>query len=219
MSVPENSAHVTWDRRWSSESGRRGWTIPAPTVAHIVPLLRERAMQDVIDIGCGIGRHALFFAQHGFNCIGIDASPSGLAYARTVAKEKRLQVRFVEAQFTSLPVDVGSIDYALAWNVIYHGTPESVRQAISEIHRVLRPGGLLQGTMLSTRHPMYGHGHQIAPDTFVLEDDDESDKVHPHFYCNASRFITLFDKFTLLELAERSHRSGPHWEFLIEKNH
>ena len=36
---------------------------------------------NILDIGCGNGRDALFFSQHGHNVVGIDASKAGISVA------------------------------------------------------------------------------------------------------------------------------------------
>ena len=42
-----------------------------------------------------------------------------------------------------------------------------VGRRLAEIWRVLKPGGLYQGTMLSKRDVQFGRGRAIAPDTFI----------------------------------------------------
>ena len=84
----------------------------------------------------------------------------------------------------------------LSFNVLYHGDPGIVRTAIGEIRRVLKPGGIFQGTMLSKRNAGFGVGTEVAPDTFIRDagdDMDDSDKVHPHFYCDAAGLVALYD--------------------------
>lgn len=47
--------------------------------------------------------------------------------------------------------------------------PGDLGRRLGEIWRVLRPPGLLQVTVLSTRDANYGIGRAIAPDTFVVD--------------------------------------------------
>ena len=37
----------------------------------------------------------------------------------------------------------------------------------------MKPGALFQGTMLTTRNSNYGVGRAIAPDTFVIDGQEE----------------------------------------------
>ena len=61
--------------------GSRRLAGAAPAVAALVPVLKARGAQHVLDLGCGVGRHALFFAEHGFAVEAIDGAAAGLDFA------------------------------------------------------------------------------------------------------------------------------------------
>ena len=208
------TAHQAWDQRWADEIIRQDWIKPEPLVVDSLPFLVEQGVRDVLDIGCGIGRHAIYLAGNGLKVTGLDLSESGLESAREATREAGVEVDFQIGDFTALPIEADSIDLALAWNVIYHGDGDVVRQAIAEIRRVLRPGGLFLGTMISKRHERYGQGKEIRPNTFIIDDDQE--KAHAHFYCNDRELIHLLDGFQLFFLQDRQQREAGtwHWEFL-----
>lgn len=73
------TAVEAWDERWATPEGRADWLVPHPAVAAMVPVLKTRGTQTVLDLGCGIGRHALFFAEHGFAVEAVDGAAAGLA--------------------------------------------------------------------------------------------------------------------------------------------
>src|SRR5215472_18663329 len=77
----EATAVEAWDERWTTPEGRADWLVPHPAVAALVPVLKARGVQHVLDLGCGIGRHALLFAEHGFGVEAIDGAPAGLDFA------------------------------------------------------------------------------------------------------------------------------------------
>jgi tellurite methyltransferase len=222
MVDPQNSerlatAHQDWDKRWTAADQRERWEEPEELVRKLVPVVRERGGRRVIDVGCGIGRHAHFLAEQGFVSVGIDGSESGLAFAREQAQRARLSIDYRQAPFYALPVEDQSFDFAIAWNVVYHGDGDIAQRAIDEIRRVLVRGGLYVGTMLSKRNTNYGQGREVRPDTFVVDDAD-TDKAHPHFYCDAATLIRLHRGFELLELRDREQVPGAfHWEFVFER--
>jgi SAM-dependent methyltransferase len=45
----------------------------------IVGRLKARAARTILDLGCGSGRHVVYFAQQGFSVFGVDHSPAGIA--------------------------------------------------------------------------------------------------------------------------------------------
>jgi len=94
----------------------------------------------VLDLGCGAGRTTKPLAERGFDVVGVDKSEEMVAAAREIHTE--LDFRVGDATALSFPDE--SFDYVLFSNngidCIY---PESKRtQALREVRRVLRPGGL-----------------------------------------------------------------------------
>lgn len=210
-------AHRAWDAAWATAEGRSEWLEPEPAVQRIAGLLAQRGAQDALDIGCGVGRHALYLAKQGFSVTAIDLSPAGLAHVREAAEATGLTVRVETSSFDELPFPNAHFDYVLAWNVIYHGDGDSLARAVAEARRVLRPGGLFQGTLLSKRYFKYGQGVEISPNTFVIP--EEGEKGHPHHYVDETEARALLDGFNLLTLEDRAQRRDDdfHLEFLVER--
>lgn len=211
-----DTAHFAWDKRWQTEEGRADWLKPAEDVAMLISSLQQDGPVKALDLGCGVGRHALAFARAGFETHAVDLSEAGLQELEKSAKAGGVEVTAQLAPMTELPFEDNTFDYVLSFNVIYHGDPDIVKKAISEIARVLKPGGVYQGTMLSKRNGNFGLGTEVAPDTYVREGDD--DKDHPHFYCNAAELVALFDGFELRSLEDKLH-SKPgswHWHLVAE---
>jgi hypothetical protein len=67
-----------------------------------------------------------------------------------------------------------------------------IGRRIAKIGRVLKQGGLYQGTMLSKRDEQFGRGRPVAPDTFIRGSDP---KAHPHYYCDLAGLAALFAGF------------------------
>lgn len=216
-----DTAHLAWNDRWATAHGRADWLVPEPDVAAFATRLAAAGARKVLDLGCGVGRHALAYARLGLEVTAVDMAEAGLSELRRSSEQEGLDIATQLAPMTDLPFAAGAFDHVLSFNVIYHGDPLIVRAAVAEIARVLKPGGTYQGTMLSKRNAKYGKGDEVAPNTFVelAIDPEDSDKVHPHFYCNAAELVELFDGFELLSLVDQEHaRPGSwHWHMLAER--
>lgn len=206
------TAHRAWEERWTNEAGRAGWLAPEPEVVQVVELLQRRDARRALDLGCGVGRHTRLLAHAGLETYGADASVSGLAYARAQPLGERTQ--WTQASFEALPFQTASLDFVLAWNVIYHGDRAVVARALAEIRRVLRPRGLLQFTMLSKRNSLFGQGAPVAEDTFVADTEDE-EKRHPHFYCDAAGILGLLEEFEPFYLYDREQAKPGSWHWVV----
>jgi ubiquinone/menaquinone biosynthesis C-methylase UbiE len=96
----------------------------------------------VVDVGCGPGRFQREAAQRGAEAVGVDPSAQmrRLAAWRTPAKLKGA-VRVVEGTAERLPLDDGSATVAWAVASFHHWADPDA--GLTELHRVLRPGGRL----------------------------------------------------------------------------
>ena len=125
------TAVEAWDKRWATGEGRADWLEPHPAVVAILPELRARGAKRVLDLGCGVGRHALLLAEHGFNVKALDGSPAGLAVVRETAAERGLPGE--RAPGSRRGVSRRGFDYVLSWNVIHHGTLGDLGRRLGEI--------------------------------------------------------------------------------------
>jgi ubiquinone/menaquinone biosynthesis C-methylase UbiE len=81
------------------------WDIGHPQ-AELVALADEgRIRGRVLDVGCGTGENALFFAGRGLEVWGLDAAPLAIEKAKTKAKERGLSATFVVGD----ALDLGSL--------------------------------------------------------------------------------------------------------------
>jgi SAM-dependent methyltransferase len=217
-----DTAHQVWETRWSTPEGRAEWATPDSEVCEVAKRLAGSADPiSVLDLGCGIGRHALMFARLGFATTATDMAEQGLSELRRTADTEGLSITTRVAPMTELPFADGAFDYVLAFNVLYHGNRHIAETAFGEIRRVLKPGGTFQATMLSKRNEGFGLGTEISPGTFVREagDGDDSDKGHPHFYCNAAELVALLAGFELISLRDVAQKrpGHMHWQFAAER--
>jgi SAM-dependent methyltransferase len=231
------SAHAYWNEQWGSEAGRNSWLRPESDVEDFVIQLKQLSVHNIIDLGCGVGRHALYLAREGFKVTAIDLSNKGLNHLYHKCESEGLKIDLGIAAMTNLQqvrhylapaspegkpqysISTASIDYVLAWNVIYHGSLNTLQKSLAEIARVLRPGGYFQGTLLSKHNNNYKIGEEIAPDTWINAEMD--DKGHPHCYLNATEMTSyLWDAgLELMQLRHQEHdKPGSyHWHLLAER--
>ena len=102
--------------------------------------------EQVLDLGCGAGFDAILAAQQvgpTGKVIGIDMTPAMVEKARANADAlglTNLEIR--EGYLEQLPVDIDSIDVVIS-NGVINLCPDK-ETVMSEIHRVLKPGGRMQ---------------------------------------------------------------------------
>lgn len=98
---------------------------------------------ELLDAGCGTGRHLPYFLERARTVTGVDHSSASLDLAREkVAGEDQARLRLETADVRDLPFADGAFDRVLCAGVIQHlPTAQDRLTAMRELHRVLRPGG------------------------------------------------------------------------------
>jgi SAM-dependent methyltransferase len=97
-----------------------------------------------LDVGAGRGIASYALARQGFEVTSLEPDPSaivGAAAIRSLAAEAALPINVVEEFSERLPFADGVFDLVFARAVLHHTSDLDV--ACSEMHRVLRPGGIL----------------------------------------------------------------------------
>src|SRR5919197_1336131 len=107
---------------------------------------------DVLHLQCHMGFDAISLARRGARVVGVDFSPASLEKARTLARRCDVDVRFVEAEATSLPVELHNrfdLVYATIGVLVWIA---DVRAWMRSAAAALRGGGKL---LLVDSHPLY----------------------------------------------------------------
>lgn len=109
-------------------------------------LIVQRALQGqlsarVLDIGCGPGRLTMLMAQQPQvkEAIGIDLSDAQVRQARRTAEEGNIDVHFMQVDGAEMPFADASFDVVVSAISLHRW--RNPRQVLSEIQRVLTPGG------------------------------------------------------------------------------
>jgi len=141
----------------------------------------KRSTGRILDAGCGIGRHVMFFAEQGFDVCGVDISKDGLEIANAWLAKKGLKADLRVGDIGKLPFDDGYFDVAISYGVLDHVPFSEAKSAINEIKRVLTPDGYLYITLRSTEDAEFGRGDEVDHNTFVLQEGYEKGIIQ-HFF-------------------------------------
>ena len=98
----------------------------------------------VLDLCCGVGRHSLELARHGFHVTGVDRTATYLQTARQRASAEELDVEWIEADMRAF-VRGEAFDVAinLYTSFGYFEDPAEDHLVASNLYRSLKPAGAL----------------------------------------------------------------------------
>jgi len=167
-----------WDSYWEEKSNRSYWLEPDRAVVELKNSLDKSGIKDVLDLGCGIGRHTLLFAEAGFKITAVDSSQNALNLLQRQVEEKGIPVKIINGNYSQDLFPGESFDFILAYNVLYHGYRETFTDAIHLVYRWLKPGGLFFFTCPTRRDDKYGNGEEVAEDTYKSLNSAHLGDVH-----------------------------------------
>ena len=107
--------------------------------------LGEVKGKQVLDLGCGDGTYAFVLSKLGATVSGQDLGEEAinLANQRTYGKGNCLKGKFICADAIDLGFDSEKFDAVFSADFFEHISLQTKRKVISEVYRVLKPGGVL----------------------------------------------------------------------------
>ena len=106
-----------------------------------------------LDFACGSGENGIYAASVGSDVVGIDISPEGVENSRANAErfgvEKHCKFEVMDGENMSFKTD--TFDFAVEYGALHHVDLEA---ALSELARVLRPGGKMMCVEAMRHNPL-----------------------------------------------------------------
>ncbi|MEV0320225.1 methyltransferase domain-containing protein [Streptomyces sp. NPDC050658] len=142
-----------WQHTYADHPGMYGAQPSAPA-RHAAGTFRDAGAHDVLELGAGHGRDALYFAREGFTVRATDFSATGLEQLRAAARRQgsadRLRTELHDVR-EPLPLGDGSVDAVFAHMLLCMAlSTEELHALVAEVRRVLRPGGTFVYTVRHT---------------------------------------------------------------------
>ena len=159
----------------------------------IVDRLNPTDGQRVLDMGCGTGTLTAMIkkAYPGLDVTGLDADESALGIARHKVSKLALEIDFECANATELPFPSSTFERVVSSLFFHHLLPAQKQQALLEVQRVLKPGGVFfladWGVPKSLREKI-GYFLVQLLDGFETTDDNKRGRLPE--YCIDTGFTT-----------------------------
>lgn len=149
-------------------------------------LLKGRFTKEmkILDVGCGEGRNAVYFLQKNYSIFGIDPDELAIQYCRYLAKSIDPQTdihRFQVGDGAAIPFHDGAFDAVLSSAVLHFAEGHThFWQMISEIHRVLKPGGIFWLRTCTAFGTILNQSEDLGEGRYALPDGSERYLLLPH---------------------------------------
>lgn len=138
--LAQEHVHELWESGFRSPRNERFYEL---AFENILGKVQPPPGSVFLEVGCGVGFHAMRLARRGFHVKAVDFSEVVLETARENVRAAGLEqlIEVGHEDLTGLSYRDHAFDYVLCWGVLMH-VPE-LERAIGELSRVLAPGGQL----------------------------------------------------------------------------
>jgi ubiquinone/menaquinone biosynthesis C-methylase UbiE len=109
---------------------------------------------EIIDIGCGTGEHAMLFASSGYKVLGVDSAPLAIEKARIKASQRSSTAKFVVADALHLAELHRQFDVAIDSGLFHVFSDRERVTYVESLRAVLRPRGRYYMLCFSDKEPV-----------------------------------------------------------------
>ena len=132
---PYNKWYAGEDYYWGKE--------PSKMCDKVIEIIRPKPdfRPKLLDLGCGEGRDAVYFAKQGFDVVGLDLSPLGLEKAKKYAQEVSVQIQTIQANIVDYELS-DSYDVIFSTGTLQYLPPEVRTQRFQNYKDHTSPNGV-----------------------------------------------------------------------------
>jgi SAM-dependent methyltransferase len=181
-----DAERAAWDRRYreGSHSSSQPDRFLVQVYSQFIEPLFPRA-GTALDLAGGVGRHAIFLAERGWQVTLLDISTAGVERARALADKQGVQIDFVIAGTREFQFAPGRFDLVVVFFYLE-------REHFTDIAATLRPGGLVVYKTYTREHQKFA----------------ARGLSHPMYFLNANELLHAFPGFIVLHYSETVRDKG-----------
>lgn len=155
--------------------------------------INDKNYRTLLDLGCGNGRDAVFFYNHGLKVTAVDISKNGI---ESLMKKNSL-IKTILKNIKNISFPKESFDVIYAHLSLQYFDPRESKIIFDKLHNILTPGGMIFVRCKSTDDPKYGEGMNLGGNIFF--------KSHLRHFFTEELMKKLLKKFKNIKIDKTSH--------------
>jgi len=207
--LDQQSQH--WEKNFSNKPEMFGLE-PSISAKKALNFFKEKKINNIIELGAGLGRDSIFFAKNNIKIQALDYSSSGIEIINHKIKRDNLSNYISTKLFDvreKLPFKDNSIDACYSHMLYCMAlTIADLQKLNNEIHRILKPNGLNIYTVRHTNDGDYKNGKHIGEDLY------ENDGFIVHYF-SQEKVNTLLNGFKNIALEKFEEGTFPRKLFFV----
>ena len=130
--------------------------------------------QTVLDIGCLYANNLVPFVDRGCAAFGVEVTEDGVIVARENAAQQNIEAHIEQGTNSALPFDDEFFDFVLSINTIhYEDNKDGVIAGLTEMKRVLKPGGCLLISTAGQEHNFVSTAQKNGPNDYTVQKEGD----------------------------------------------
>ena len=185
---------------------------PSISAKKALNFFKEKKINNIIELGAGLGRDSIFFAKNNIKIQALDYSSSGIKIINHKIKKDNLSNYISTKLFDvreKLPFKDNSVDACYSHMLYCMAlTTKDLEKLNNEIHRILKPNGLNIYTVRHTNDGDYKNGKHIGEDLY------ENDGFIVHYF-SQEKVNSLLNGFKNITLEKFEEGTFPRKLFFV----
>ncbi len=207
--LDQQSQH--WEKNFSNKPEMFGLE-QSLSAEKALNLFKERKINNIIELGAGLGRDSIFFAKNNIKIQALDYSPSGIKVIDEKIQKENLSKYISTKLFDirdKLPFEDNSIDACYSHMLYCMAlTSDDLEKLNNEIKRILRSGGINIYTVRHTNDGDFQNGNHIGEDLY------ENDGFIVHYF-SEEKVNSLLNGFKNISLEKFEEGAFPRKLFFV----
>lgn len=184
---------LVWDKTHLNSPASKG------VDEHLAVFLRFLSSQlptgeAILDAGSGKGRHLSLLEEMDYSVWGCDLSEAAVSKVRGSETDAIYRGQITVADLRSLPYRNSIYSAAICIHTLPYNRLSEIERIVSELERVISPGGWLYADFLDLADREYGSGEELEENTFC---DDIGLPIH---FSGEKEIRVLLERFDIMRL-------------------
>ena len=207
--LDQQSQH--WEINFSNKPEMFGLE-PSVSAIKALKIFKENKINNIIELGAGLGRDSIFFAKNNIKTKALDYSDSGIKIINNKIEKNNLSNIISTKLFDvrkKLPFKDNSIEGCYSHMLYCMAlTTNDLKKLNNEIKRILKPGGINIYTVRHTNDGDFKNGIHVGEDLY------ENDGFIVHYF-SKEKVNSLLDGFNNITLEEFEEGTFPRKLFFV----
>jgi len=187
--------------------------VPANDIFDFIDWVKDRAPNGtVLDLGCGAGRYTIPYAEAGYKCTGVDFSAEAIRLARQIAKDKGLEIDYVQGNI--LDYEFNKYDIINDDGCLHHIAKEDWPKYQAALQKASKPGTYIRLKAFSRNCSFFENGEKLGSGWI-------RNGTHCTYCFTEEELKELFKDYKITSIEDKAHPldvKKRFWQLILENN-